>query len=383
MHPTFVNKTSGMSGADSWRCVSCHGWDYKGNNGFVGIAKSQGKDPATIVALLKNTTHRFDEQLRERDVIDLANFVSKGQLPANVLTATRQRASTDAVTYGKIFSTMCANCHGQDGSQLREVAPLGDSARQRPAEVLHVIVNGHPGGEMPALSVLGVDVAVKMLGHLQTQATLNLPASIAHGGRLYDDWQAETGAQRQSLPHPAYPRNGFYANDAALTWRCTACHGWDYQGNLGDYAKGRHATGIKGIRAMAGVEPARIEAVLGDATHRYNSVLKRRDLQDLANFVSAGQVDMDASIDRSKRSVRGDATRGGAYFRTLCASCHSLDGQSVGVPPLGRVVRANPWGALHSILNGHPSEKMPALRELEAQLLADILAYAQTLPDTR
>lgn len=252
-----------------------------------------------------------------------------------------------------------------------------------PFEVLHVILNGHPGRDMPAWGALGADVGARMLAYLQTLPSLNLAASVAHGGRLYDDWQAEAGARRQDLPHPAYPRNAYYANEAALTWRCTACHGWDYRGNQGDHASGRHATGIKGIQGMAGVDPARVVAVLRDTTHRYGAVLKERDFLDLANFVSAGQIDMDPIIDRRERSVRGDAARGAKYFGTLCAGCHGLEGRRSGTPPLGRVIRANPWGALHSLLNGHPDEKMPALRELDLQLVRDILAHAQGLPDTR
>ena len=47
--------------------------------------------------------------------------------------------------------------------------------------------------------------------------------------------------------------------------------------------------------------------------------------------------------------------------------------------PLGQFARGNPWATLHRILNGHPDEEMPALRVLEPEILADILAYVQTL----
>jgi hypothetical protein len=47
------------------------------------------------------------------------------------------------------------------------------------------------------------------------------------------------------------------------------------------------------------------------------------------------------------------------------------------------VVRANPWGALHTVLNGHPAEKMPAMRELDRQMLLDVLAHVQGLPEVR
>lgn len=383
-HPLLAARRNDVSAADSWRCKECHGFDYKGSHGFVGIRNRQGGDPAAIVAVLKDATHRYGGLMRESDLQDLAAFVSKGQADMQGVLELARRAQPVAASHQKFFGTICASCHGLDGGRLGEVPPLGDVARQLPVEVLHVVLNGHPGGEMPALGALGTDFTAGMLAYLQTLPTLNLPVSIAHGGRLYDDWQVEAGARRQSLPHPAYPASAFYASDAPLTWRCKACHGWDYQGSLGNYGKGRHATGIKGIRGMAGADPGRVMAILRDGRHRYDAVLKVRDLQDLANFVSAGQFDMDAAIDRQTRRARGDAARAGAHYRTICAVCHGADGLRIATAvPLGSVARTNPWESLHKIVNGHPNEKMPALRELDPQLLIDILAYVQGLPETR
>lgn len=382
-HPAFTKRADVLA-SDTWRCTECHGWDYKGSSGIAGIRGRQGGDPASIVAVLKDATHRYGGLMRESDLRDLASFVSHGQTDMQGVIEAARRVQSAASSYQKFFGTICASCHGLDGGRLGEVQPLGDVARQRPIEVVHVVLNGHPGGDMPALRALGPDFTAGMLAYLQTLPTLNLPASIAHGGRLYDDWQVEAGARRQSLPHPGYPRTAFYANDAALTWRCKACHGWDYQGSQGNYARGRHFTGIKGIRGMAGANPARIVAILRDSTHLYDAVLKERDLQDLANFVSAGQVDMDAAIDRQTHRARGDAGRATAYYRTICSVCHGLEGHRiVTAAPLGSVARVNPWETLHKIVNGHPNERMPALREFELRMLIDILAYVQELPETR
>lgn len=380
-HPAFTVKSS-ASAANTWRCKECHGFDYKGSAGMVGIRGRQGGDVAAIVAVLKNGTHRYEGLLQDSDFIDLANFVSKGQIDMQASIESARQPKAPAASYENYYVTICANCHGPDGARLREIPLLGDTARQRPFEVLHVVLNGHPGGEMPALRALGVDTAARMLNFLQTLPSTNMAASVAHGGRLYDNWQAEPGARRQALPQPFYPRTAYYANDAEMTWRCKSCHGWDYQGNQGNYASGRYATGIKGIRAMAGADPAQIVSVLRNPTHQYGAVLKERDLQDLANFVSAGQIDMDTAIDRQSRRARGDAGKGGGYFLTMCAGCHGSDGKKL-TAPLGRLTRTNPWGALHAMQNGHPDEKMPALRELDMRFLLDTLAYVQSLPETR
>ena len=382
-NPAFKAGPARVAAADTWRCVACHGWDYQGSHGIVGVRGRRNGDPAAIAALLTDANHGYEELLHESDRIDLANFIVHGQTDMQKLVESARRAKTALGATEKVFATVCAACHGQDGGRLREVPPLGDAARQRPHEVLHVALNGHPGGNMPALRTLGEDAVAAMLAFLQTLPSINLPASIANGGRLYDNWQADAGIQHQALPHPAYPPKAYYADVAPMTWRCKECHGWDYKGNQGQYAAGVHATGIKGIRAMAGADPQRIMTILRNSTHRYGAVLKHRDLQDLANFVSQGQIDMDGAIDPRTRQARGDAARGAAHYRSICAGCHGLEGRFIAKRHVGRHAKEDPWASLHTMLNGHPDDTMPALREIDQKVIIDILAHIQTLQDKR
>jgi thiosulfate dehydrogenase len=118
--------------------------------------------------------------------------------------------------------------------------------------------------------------------------------------------------------------------------------------------------------------------------HAYGDRLGARDLEDLANFVTKGQVNMLAIVDRASGMAKGEGAAGESYFNTICAACHGKDGRKViTMRPLGKVAKSNPWNALHKILNGHPNEKMPALRVLDMEVLVDILAHAQTLPTAK
>ncbi len=382
-NPVFKTQQTRVPMADTWRCVECHGWDYKGQNGFSGIRSRLKGDPAAVASILKDANHKYDDLLDDGDRQDLANFVTEGQTDMSKLVDLAGRSKTNLGNADKIFATVCANCHGLEGDRLRQIPPLGISARQRPTEVLHVALNGHPGGDMPALRTLGEDVAAKMLGYLQTLRTVNLPSSIANGGRLYDDWQAQVGGRYQALVHPSYPAKGYYANVPSETWRCKECHGWDYKGNAGQNASGIHATGVKGIRAMTGADPERIMALLRSSVHVFGSVLKYRDLLDLANFVSSGQIDTDKVIDPKTGVARGDAALGAAHYRTMCAACHGLDGRSPGKRVIGRVSKEDPWHSLHNMLNGHPDDTMPALREVEPSVINNLLAHMQSLPAKR
>jgi mono/diheme cytochrome c family protein len=382
-NPAFTTKDVRVDAADTWRCVECHGWDYKGNHGFPSIRGRQGGNPAEVIALLKGKPHHFEGYMHEGDFVDLANFVTKGQVDTAALVESARRLNTaGAAAFENVFATTCANCHGFDGGRQRGVPQIGDTARKTPSKLIHVVLNGHAGGNMPALRAFGTGMASGMLAYAQTLPAQNLAASITNGGRLYDDWEWATG-NRQAISHPSYPPKGPYANVPSLTWRCKECHGPDYKGNEGQFARGDHATGIKGIRAMDGGDPDLVMAILRNRTHRFGAVLKYRDLQDLANFVTKGQVDMDTVIDPKTGKARGDAKRGETFYQTMCIACHGREGRFTAKRALGNRARTDPWGSLHSMLNGHPDDNMPALREIDAKIIKDILSYVQTLHDRR
>ena len=133
---------------------------------------------------------------------------------------------------------------------------------------------------------------------------------------------------------------------------------------------------------MAGADPNAIQAALAKPPHGYESKMDAADLEALAMFVSAGQVDMDAHIDRATKMAKGDPVKGKAYYDTLCAQCHGDDGKKIeDMKSMGALAKGNPWENLHKILNGQPGEEMPALRALDIQIAVDVLRYTQDLPE--
>lgn len=208
---------------------------------------------------------------------------------------------------------------------------------------------------------------------------------LAYGGRLYDTWWASLLVDPPESTHPAYPVKGRYRG--ADTWRCVECHGWDYRGKDGVYGGGRHATGIKGISAMAGADPEKIARIIRDKTHGYTeAILPDAAVSALALFVSKGQVDSKAIIDPLTRVVRGDRNRGRKVFQNLCAICHGFTGQAWitgeddDLRTLAGIASDNPWRAIHKVMNGQTYADMPAMRAFDLQTVLDVLSYAQTLP---
>ena len=400
-HPAYPRDRAYSGDAKTnWRCKECHGWDYRGRDGafstgphatgIKGIDGMAGADPQRIVAILKDATHAYDGLMADENFRDLANFVSKGQIDMDryIDRATKMAKGHESRRQDH-YKSICAGCHGRDGHRLRTIPPLGDVARGNPWESLHKILNGHPAEKMPALRVLDRETLTDILAYVQTLPDGEVISSMVRGGRLYDDWRKEIGGfpffnSRPDYPpnsrHPAYPIDKAFAKDPRTNWRCKECHGWDYLGSAGAYGTSRHFTGIKGIRGMAGADPATVIAILKDENHGYGEVLAFQELRDLSNFVTKGQADMDAYIDRTSKLAKGYKTKRIAHFTTICATCHGRDGtMMLTARPLGWTARHNPWEVLHKMINGHPDEAMPALRVVGMDTLAGILAYVQTL----
>ncbi len=206
-------------------------------------------------------------------------------------------------------------------------------------------------------------------------------SSIVRGGKLYDKWYAVIGAAKPDGTHPAWPASNT-KKKGATTHRCKSCHGWDLMGKDGAYASGSYKTGIGGLTQLQGAANAKVIAALKDSTHGYAGKLSQQDLTDLANFLTRGQFDIDAVIDRKSRKAKnGDRSKGESIYKTVCANCHAESGtEPEGMPPLGALSNKNPWETIQKIMNGQPDSEMPAIRAFGLQVGVDILSYVQTLP---
>ncbi len=373
----------------NWRCVACHGWDGEGKDGafakgtpyhtgIKGIRGMAGGDPAKVVALLGDKNHGYAEVLDDADLRDLSIYVTRGQIDINQFLDRKSGLSRgNRKQHAAFYETVCVNCHGSDGSEMRQTTPLGRFSRENPFETLHKIVFGHPGAKMPASIVFGADLVADLVAYLQALPEEEIQASIVRGGRLYDNWFSESGRTPPKGAHPGAPSAASLSpTQQANTWRCKECHGWDYMGRDGE-AK---AMNVKGIRGMVGATPAEVIAILRDDRHQFGGYLNPREMLDLANFVSKGQVDMEQFIDRKTRAIKGDPSRFQPYFEAACVRCHGEDGGKItSIPPIGQVARIEPWNALHKVLNGHPDEAMTPMRSFNTQVSADIVALLQTL----
>lgn len=214
--------------------------------------------------------------------------------------------------------------------------------------------------------------------------------TIAAGGRIYDNWWEALDRATPETTNPAYPVTVNTDQTGAGTWRCKECHGWDYQGADGIYAKGSHFTGIKGVLGAAGQPPEAIMATLRDANHPYTTdMISDDEMLRVATFISEGLVDMRGFIDYDTRTVKvgvGDINRGRGIFQTTCAACHGFDGRALdwgegdGHNFIGTEAVELPDEVYNKISNAHPGAAMINLRAFSHEDRVSVMAYISTLP---
>jgi len=169
-HPAWPKNRKVAPGTSSWRCVECHGWDYKGTEGIKGITGMAGADPRDVMNVLADETHRVDKTLKHKDLWDLATFVTRGQIDMGEFIEPGSGKARGAKTKDLVyFSALCATCHGEDGTEVRTMPAMGRVAKDNPWKALHKILNGHPGETMPSWQVALTPQGIKdMMASLQS-----------------------------------------------------------------------------------------------------------------------------------------------------------------------------------------------------------------------
>jgi len=170
-----------QTGSNTWRCKTCHSWDYKGQEGvdetgdnytgIKGLYSVREKSAAEIYeAILAKGL-----PLSDQDIWDLTKFLKEGQIDMNkyiIFSGAQSKAATGNVEKGRTLyesTGKCIECHGADGNKNPEVS-VGAITRDNPWEILHKIRFGQPGTKMPAAVKTGLTVQeqIDILTYAQT-----------------------------------------------------------------------------------------------------------------------------------------------------------------------------------------------------------------------
>lgn len=211
-HPLWATQTTNTrSGADTWRCKECHGWDYLGKDGaygsgshltgFPGVYDARTKSTDEILAALKGATnpdHDFSPYLNDEALTNLAAFIQGlRDYRQYVDYSSKAPIGADAANGKLLFETEkgCQWCHGLDGTKLNfgdETEPefLGTLAVDNPQEFMHKAIYGHPASDPRMFAAIergwNDDQVVDILAFAQS-----LPTTLEAGAAAAEPAPAE------------------------------------------------------------------------------------------------------------------------------------------------------------------------------------------------
>ena len=183
-HPAYP-KQGTKSGAETCRCVECHGWDYRGKDGaygagphytgIKGIAGMAGADPDRIAAVVRGSKHGYTvDMIPDTALNALARFVSEGQVDDDkLIDRGTGQVRGDPVRGKKVFQNVCAICHDYDGMAWitgddDDLQTLGAIANANPWRGLHKVLNGQTYADMPAMRAFDLQTVLDILAYAQT-----------------------------------------------------------------------------------------------------------------------------------------------------------------------------------------------------------------------
>ena len=184
------------NGVVTWRCVECHGWDYKGADGaygsystyytgFPGLQDVIGASQSEVRRWLDGSIdpdHNFLPLVGTTALDDLAAFLRTQQVNMDLLINPSTGESLGDKNKGRdIYNANCQSCHGDTGRKLQfgtalEPLFLGDLAVAEPWQTVHKIRFGTPTNpRMPSSEEQNwsLNMVANVLAYLQTLPRAN------------------------------------------------------------------------------------------------------------------------------------------------------------------------------------------------------------------
>lgn len=183
-HPSWPASNSKHEGDSTWRCKSCHGWDFKGvdgkyvsgsyKTGIKGVMGAATLHPDDIHKIIMDDNHKYThEMIPAEAMIRLSKALAIGLYDTDDYINADGSVKGDLRRGREIFQNVCASCHGYDGTALdwgdeKNPAYISTEANANPWEVIAKIRHGHPGVEMVSLIALPMTDISSILKYVRT-----------------------------------------------------------------------------------------------------------------------------------------------------------------------------------------------------------------------
>lgn len=182
-NPDFPDDVE-VSVSDSWRCASCHGWDYDGaakspgskqqEAQFASLRQLYGQNMLRLRARFSRAHPNYLEGMLDSLPLELILlFIGAGQVDHAAFDLGKPVDPVNLARGQDIFEGLCMNCHDPDGKaglppRDGRKPSLGWLARREPNRVLHRVINGFPGQAMVALRFMEDEAVRDLIAYMRT-----------------------------------------------------------------------------------------------------------------------------------------------------------------------------------------------------------------------
>ena len=206
-------------------------------------------------------------------------------------------------------------------------------------------------------------------------------ANLNRGGQFYQAWDLILEVPLPNSQHPLWEKHIDPSAAGAQTWRCVACHGWDYLGR-GDYPSLLKARAYSDEELIAWLDGS------ANPEHNFAQYLTIAALRDLVAFMQDGIVDLSRYRLANTIDLRADEVHGEALYKERCRSCHGADGARINFGSaqspvfIGNIAMTEPFRITHVTRTGHLFLSIPTSDEFgwTVRDVVDLTDYTQALP---
>ena len=326
-----------------------------------------------------------DARLTDGQAWDLTHYMlslHRKTMPADFTPVPPRRQGTP-VSGAQLYAMFCNACHGKNGqgSTVREHGVV--RAVDAPAELMVPSLNNPD-----TLAVAGDDYLRSIVHHGRTGTTMIAWSGARNGGLRDDEIDRIVGYIRSWQPPApdadaiAASRGAARAGRALYTLNCSACHGPNGEGGIGNVLNS------VGFLAVASDEYLAASIING----RPNTAMpgwRQLDSQQISDLLALMRSWNPVRNDRpgvlallgSAKPDRVSAEIGNTLYLANCAMCHGRAGQGDLAPSLATqeflTVVGNDY-LYETIAHGRPGTGMPAWHHLSNEDVASLLLHLRT-----
>ncbi len=208
-HPLWEG--SQVAGIETWRCVSCHNWDYSGVEDYPGVKEAAQMSDAEVLAWLdgsQNDLHDFSNYFTVSAIEDITEFLKNGVTDYSEIFVNGEIVGANVNRgYGEeLYKQECLSCHATDGSKINfgtAANPLfvGDIGFDEPKKMLHVVRYGHLEISTQNEKSLGWELndSLSLVGYTEL-----LPLGQKNGVELLDDFDYDEQGETTDMVNLAF-----------------------------------------------------------------------------------------------------------------------------------------------------------------------------------